>query len=168
MLHIYAAFAEKERRLISERTKEGLRQARLRGKQIGGMNAQSLRTQAEAIKRAEALRPVLTELVDTGMSANAMANESQPTQDRGINGRRQVARTNRHPAASPDRQGSAASLRSDTGQARTSGLPMTGSLQRSEGGTTAPVCAVDLTSEPMRPSRVTPGHSCRRARSTLR
>ena len=62
MLHIYAAFAEKERRLISERTKEGLRQARLRGKQIGGMNAQSLRTQAEAIKRAEALRPVLTEL----------------------------------------------------------------------------------------------------------
>jgi hypothetical protein len=59
MLHIYAAFAEKECRLISEWIK-----ARLCGKQIGGIiNAQSFRTQTEAIKRAEALRPVLTELV---------------------------------------------------------------------------------------------------------
>ena len=75
MLHIYAAFAEKERRLISERTKAGLAAAKRRGVKIGGMNAQSLRTQTEAAERAQALRPVLTELVGANMSATAIANE---------------------------------------------------------------------------------------------
>ena len=51
MLHIYAAFAEKERRLISERTKAGLREARKRGKVIGGHNDQSDRNAVEAAKR---------------------------------------------------------------------------------------------------------------------
>ncbi|MBX9778555.1 MAG: recombinase family protein [Xanthobacteraceae bacterium] len=73
MLHIYAALAEKERRLISERTKAGLAVAKKRGKKLGGRNAQSDRTAAEASKRAEELRPILTEL--SQMSANKAAAE---------------------------------------------------------------------------------------------
>jgi DNA invertase Pin-like site-specific DNA recombinase len=73
MLHIYAAFAEKERRLISERTKAGLAAAKRRGIKLGGTNAQSLKAAAEAKERAEALRPVLTKLA--GMSARAAADE---------------------------------------------------------------------------------------------
>jgi DNA invertase Pin-like site-specific DNA recombinase len=64
MLHIYAAFAEKERRLISERTKAGLREARKRGKVIGGANAQSARNAVEAAERAEALRADFAKLAD--------------------------------------------------------------------------------------------------------
>jgi DNA invertase Pin-like site-specific DNA recombinase len=73
MLHIYAAFAEKERRLISQRTKEGLARAKARGAKIGGMNAKSLATKAEALERAEALRPILDKMTD--MSATAIAAE---------------------------------------------------------------------------------------------
>jgi DNA invertase Pin-like site-specific DNA recombinase len=64
MLHIYAAFAEKERRLISERTKAGLREARKRGVVIGGTNARSLKNAAEALNRAYDLRPVMAKLAD--------------------------------------------------------------------------------------------------------
>jgi DNA invertase Pin-like site-specific DNA recombinase len=73
MLHIYAALAEKERRLISERTKAGLAAAKRRGVKLGGTNAQSLKAAGEAKKRAEALRPILAELA--GMSARAVAAE---------------------------------------------------------------------------------------------
>jgi DNA invertase Pin-like site-specific DNA recombinase len=73
MLHIYAALAEKKRRLISQRTKAGLAAAKRKGIKLGGRNAQSDQTQAEALARAEALRPVFTELAD--MSARATAAE---------------------------------------------------------------------------------------------
>ena len=62
LLHAYAALAEKERRLISERTKAGLAAARKRGVKLGGTNAQSDRTAADALARAEALRPVFDEM----------------------------------------------------------------------------------------------------------
>jgi DNA invertase Pin-like site-specific DNA recombinase len=71
MLHIYAALAEKERRLISQRTKDGLAVARRLGKKLGGRNAQSDKTAAEADAFAERVRPVLAELA--ALSANRAA-----------------------------------------------------------------------------------------------
>jgi DNA invertase Pin-like site-specific DNA recombinase len=73
MLHIYAALAEKERRLISERTRAGLRAAKKRGVKLGGRNAQSDQSAAEAAERAEALRPMFEELAD--LSARGAAAE---------------------------------------------------------------------------------------------
>jgi DNA invertase Pin-like site-specific DNA recombinase len=43
MLHIYAALAEKERRMISERTKAGLAAAHAKGKKLGGDQRQVYR-----------------------------------------------------------------------------------------------------------------------------
>jgi DNA invertase Pin-like site-specific DNA recombinase len=76
MLHIYAAFAERERRMISIRTKEGLARAKARGVQLGGWNEASKRQQAEAAQRAEALRPVIEEIVREGAQTySAIATE---------------------------------------------------------------------------------------------
>jgi DNA invertase Pin-like site-specific DNA recombinase len=73
MLHVYAALAEKERRLISERTKAGLAAAKARGKRLGGLNEAGIARQQEALARAEALRPILIGLAD--MSARGIAEE---------------------------------------------------------------------------------------------
>jgi DNA invertase Pin-like site-specific DNA recombinase len=76
LLHIYAAFAEKERRLISLRTKEALARAKAKGAKLGGEREQSLRTKAEAMQRAQELRPIFQEIVgEGGVSANAIAQE---------------------------------------------------------------------------------------------
>src|SRR6516165_3845962 len=72
VLHLFAALAEKERKLISERTKAGLREAKRRGVKLGGANAHSAANKAAALQRAEALRPVFTELAglsDRGIAA---------------------------------------------------------------------------------------------------
>jgi DNA invertase Pin-like site-specific DNA recombinase len=71
LLHLYASLAEKERRLISERTKAGLAAARRRGTKLGGRNAQSDRTAAEALAFAEQMRPAMAELA--ALSANRAA-----------------------------------------------------------------------------------------------
>jgi DNA invertase Pin-like site-specific DNA recombinase len=73
MLHLYAALAEKERRMISTRTKEALVAAKARGVKLGGTNAKSLAFQTEAAGRAEALRSVMDELA--ALSARAVADE---------------------------------------------------------------------------------------------
>ena len=73
MLHLYAALAEKERRLISQRTKDALAAKKAQGVKLGGLNAGAIRTRDEAKARAEELRPILTELA--GQSARAIAAE---------------------------------------------------------------------------------------------
>jgi DNA invertase Pin-like site-specific DNA recombinase len=77
LLHIYAAFAEKERRMISIRTKEGLAKARTRGIKLGGTNRKSLETAAAARARAEELRPIIAEIrtAHGELSATQIANE---------------------------------------------------------------------------------------------
>jgi DNA invertase Pin-like site-specific DNA recombinase len=73
VLHLYAALAEKERALISQRTKAGLAAAKAKGRLLGGHRAQSTTNKTAAAERAEALRPVFTELA--ALSANKAAAE---------------------------------------------------------------------------------------------
>jgi DNA invertase Pin-like site-specific DNA recombinase len=73
MLHLYAALAEKERKLIGERTKAALAAAKAKGKKLGGMRLKSLETRQEAFDRAEALRSTFNELAH--LSANALSRE---------------------------------------------------------------------------------------------
>ena len=73
LLHLYAALAEKERSLISQRTRAALAAKKAQGKRLGGMRDKSLQTRDEALARAQALRPTFDELA--GLSANAIAIE---------------------------------------------------------------------------------------------
>ena len=73
LLHLFAALAERERRVIGERTRVALQAAKARGVKLGGRNAQSDRNAAAAAERAEQLRPILTELA--GLSATGAAVE---------------------------------------------------------------------------------------------
>ena len=61
MLHIYAALAEKERAMISERTKVALRAAKGRGVQLGNPNVGKMNTDAAAARDA-VLQPILQEM----------------------------------------------------------------------------------------------------------
>ena len=75
MINIYAAVAQEERRMISERTKVGLRAARERGVVLGGPKLALINkiSQEAAVSRAQAIAPVLKELA--GLSAHAAAAE---------------------------------------------------------------------------------------------
>ena len=72
LLHIYAALAEQERRMISERTRAGLQAARKRGVRLGSTTIGRENKKA-ALQRAKELRPVLKSL--EGQSARAIAAE---------------------------------------------------------------------------------------------
>ena len=62
-LHIYAALAEQERRMISERTKAGLQAAKARGVVLGNAK-QAADNKKAAAEHAASLRPILVELSD--------------------------------------------------------------------------------------------------------
>ena len=67
-LHIYAALAEKERTLISDRTKEALAELKAKGKKLGGVRPRAIK---RANARAQKLQPILKKL--EGLSASAIA-----------------------------------------------------------------------------------------------
>jgi DNA invertase Pin-like site-specific DNA recombinase len=73
MLHIYAALAEKERRMISQRTKDALAALRAQGKKLGGIRPKTVKIVDAANARTEKLRPVFTEL--SHLSARGIATE---------------------------------------------------------------------------------------------
>ena len=62
VLHLFAALAQKERALISARTKEGLKAAKARGAKLGGWTAGSEASKRQADELAERMRPILAEL----------------------------------------------------------------------------------------------------------
>ena len=75
MLHIYAAVAEEERRMISQRTKAALAQAKARGVKLGSNGVNLAKANKSAAKdRAEAIRPEVERLRLAGItSANGIA-----------------------------------------------------------------------------------------------
>jgi DNA invertase Pin-like site-specific DNA recombinase len=78
MLHIYAALAEKERRLISERTKVALAAAKARGVRLGNPKL-AADNAAAAADRDAMLRPLLDQ-----MQGKTLREIAQALTDRGI------------------------------------------------------------------------------------
>ena len=77
MLHLYAALAEKERRMISARTKDALQAAKARGVRLGRYGAEhlSVLNKANAQERARSLAPLLADMKVRGLSSRAIAAE---------------------------------------------------------------------------------------------
>jgi DNA invertase Pin-like site-specific DNA recombinase len=85
MLHVYAALAEKERRLISQRTRDALAAKKAQGVKLGGLNAKGIANRDKALERAEQLRPLPTELsgLSHGRMASALNARNVPTPEGG-------------------------------------------------------------------------------------
>lgn len=73
-LHIFAALAQEERRLISERTRNALAEAKRRGAVLGKNSAAlAVRHRQQALERASALAPIVFPLIEQGQSYSAIA-----------------------------------------------------------------------------------------------
>lgn len=73
-LHIFAALAQEERRLISERTRSALAEAKKRGVRLGANGAVlAAQHQLEAQGRARSLEPVIRPLIEEGLSISGIA-----------------------------------------------------------------------------------------------
>ena len=84
MLHLYAALAEKERRLISERTRAALASRKLSGKKLGnGTNpAEAAAKGEEAARFAASVLPIIESVQRSGItSLRGIANALN---DRGV------------------------------------------------------------------------------------
>lgn len=87
ILHIYAGFAEKERQMISDRTRAGLQAKKARGEVLGASKAVLAKATAKSIHAvqskadafAERLRPTVQRMVSCGMSYREMAAELNAT-----------------------------------------------------------------------------------------
>jgi DNA invertase Pin-like site-specific DNA recombinase len=89
MLHLYAALAEKERRLISERTRIALAQRKARGAKLGNpSNAREAAALGRSVQSEEAERfaanvlPVIRSIRSAGV--NGMASIAKALNDRGV------------------------------------------------------------------------------------
>jgi DNA invertase Pin-like site-specific DNA recombinase len=80
MLHIYAALAEKERSMISERTRDALAKAKERGVVLGNPNAGKMNTEAAAARDAK-LSPILEAMRELPYReiAQELTNRNIPT-----------------------------------------------------------------------------------------
>jgi DNA invertase Pin-like site-specific DNA recombinase len=88
-LHIFAALAQEERRLISERTRNALAEAKKRGVQLGkNGKVLAIRHREEADSRAGALRPIIEPMVEQGLSLSEMARRLNAMQIRPFRGKR--------------------------------------------------------------------------------
>lgn len=73
-LHIFAALAQEERRLISERTRNALAEAKRRGAVLGKNSAAlAVRHRQQAMDRASVLAPIIFPLIEQGQSYSAIA-----------------------------------------------------------------------------------------------
>jgi len=76
MLHLYAALAEKERSLISQRTRDALQAAKARGVVLGNPHLAAVRDRAVASTKAEADRfaknvaPIIREIESSGVASH--------------------------------------------------------------------------------------------------
>ncbi len=77
-LQIYAILAEQERDFISQRTKAALREAKGRGKQLGGLRDKTMKRnavlKAQADERAKKLEGLVRPLQESGASLQAIAD----------------------------------------------------------------------------------------------
>jgi DNA invertase Pin-like site-specific DNA recombinase len=87
-LHIFAALAQEERRLISERTRNALAEAKKRGVLLG-KNAKvlAIRHRDEADSRAGALQPLIQPMIEQGLSLSEMARRLNAMQIRPFRGK---------------------------------------------------------------------------------
>jgi DNA invertase Pin-like site-specific DNA recombinase len=92
MLHLYAAIAEKERRVISQRTRDALAAKKAQGATLGGLNAGGIRKRDEALQRAEQLRPVFAELAGAEDCSGAECSQHRHTGGRAMACRHGAAR----------------------------------------------------------------------------